>query len=47
MIWVAAVAAAPIVLMYPLFLVIFGRNATTIVMIEIRRWACAGDPQEA
>ena len=31
--WVAALAAAPIVLMYPLFLVIFGRNATTIVMI--------------
>src|SRR5206468_1865425 len=31
--WVAAVAAAPIVLIYPLFLVIFGRNATTIVMM--------------
>jgi NitT/TauT family transport system permease protein len=31
--WVGALAAAPIVLMYPLFLVIFGRNATTIVMI--------------
>lgn len=31
--WIAALAAAPIVLMYPLFLVIFGRNATTIVMI--------------
>src|SRR5213079_3161699 len=31
--WVAALAAAPIVLMYPLFLVIFGRTATTIVMI--------------
>lgn len=31
--WVAALAAAPIVLMYPLFLVIFGRSATTIVMI--------------
>ena len=31
--WVAAVAAAPIVLLYPLFLVIFGRSATTIVMI--------------
>ncbi|HKE42371.1 MAG TPA: ABC transporter permease subunit [Casimicrobiaceae bacterium] len=31
--WVAAVAAAPIVLMYPLFLVIFGRSVTTIVMI--------------
>jgi len=31
--WIAALAAAPIVLMYPLFLVIFGRSATTIVMI--------------
>jgi ABC-type nitrate/sulfonate/bicarbonate transport system permease component len=31
--WVAALAAAPIVLSYPLFLVIFGRSATTIVMI--------------
>ena len=31
--WVAALAAAPLVLIYPLFLVIFGRNALTIVMI--------------
>ena len=31
--WVAAVAAAPLVLIYPLYLVIFGRNATTIVMM--------------
>jgi len=31
--WVAAVAAAPLVLMYPLFLVIFGRSALTIVMM--------------
>jgi len=31
--WVAAFASAPIVLMYPLFLVIFGRSATTIVMM--------------
>jgi NitT/TauT family transport system permease protein len=31
--WVAAIAAAPIVLIYPLFLVVFGRNASTIVMI--------------
>lgn len=31
--WVAAFAAAPIVLAYPLFLVIFGRNALTITMI--------------
>jgi NitT/TauT family transport system permease protein len=31
--WVAAIAAAPLVLMYPLFLVIFGRSALTIVMM--------------
>jgi NitT/TauT family transport system permease protein len=31
--WVAAAASAPTVLMYPLFLVIFGRNATTIIMM--------------
>lgn len=31
--WVAALASAPTVLMYPLFLVIFGRNAWTIVMM--------------
>jgi NitT/TauT family transport system permease protein len=31
--WVAAFAAAPIVLAYPLFLVIFGRNPLTIIMI--------------
>ena len=31
--WVGALAAAPIVLMYPLFLVIFGRSALTIVMM--------------
>ena len=31
--WVAAMASAPIVLMYPLFLVIFGRSAWTIIMI--------------
>ncbi len=31
--WVAAMAAAPIVLAYPLFLVIFGRSAWTIIMI--------------
>ncbi len=29
----AAVAAAPLVLMYPLYLVIFGRSALTIVMM--------------
>ena len=31
--WVAAFASAPIVLMYPLFLVIFGRSVVTIVMM--------------
>ena len=31
--WVAAVASAPLVLMYPLFLVLFGRSAWTIIMI--------------
>jgi len=31
--WVAAMASAPLVLMYPLFLVVFGRSALTIVMI--------------
>jgi NitT/TauT family transport system permease protein len=31
--WVAALAAAPFVLMYPLFMVIFGRNAWTIIMM--------------
>jgi len=31
--WVAAAASAPIVLAYPLFLVVFGRSMTTIVMI--------------
>ena len=31
--WVAAMASAPLVLMYPLFLVIFGRSAWTIIMI--------------
>jgi NitT/TauT family transport system permease protein len=31
--WIAAFASAPIVLMYPLFMVIFGRNAWTIIMM--------------
>jgi NitT/TauT family transport system permease protein len=31
--WIAALASAPIVLMYPLFLVVFGRNAWTIIMM--------------
>jgi ABC-type nitrate/sulfonate/bicarbonate transport system permease component len=29
--WMAAIAAAPLVLLFPLFLVIFGRNAATII----------------
>lgn len=31
--WIAALAAAPLVLAYPLFLVIFGRSALTIAMM--------------
>jgi ABC-type nitrate/sulfonate/bicarbonate transport system permease component len=31
--WVAALAAAPVVLAYPLFMVIFGRSSWTIIMI--------------
>jgi ABC-type nitrate/sulfonate/bicarbonate transport system permease component len=31
--WVAALASAPIVLMYPLFLVIFGRSETTLIIM--------------
>ena len=31
--WIAALASAPLVLMYPLFLVIFGRSAMTLVMM--------------
>jgi len=31
--WVAALASAPLVLVYPLFLVLFGRSAWTIIMI--------------
>jgi len=31
--WVASFAAAPLVIMYPLFLVVFGRNALTIIMM--------------
>ena len=38
--WIAALAAAPIVLIYPLFLVIFGRSSLTIVMMA----AVAGMP---
>ena len=45
--WVAAIASAPLVLMYPLFLVIFGRSAWTIIMIAFVAGAAAGDPQDA
>jgi len=31
--WIAALASAPTVLMYPLFLVVFGRSASTIIMM--------------
>ncbi len=31
--WIAAMASAPLVLMYPLFLVMFGRSPWTIIMI--------------
>src|SRR5262245_3238714 len=31
--WIAALASAPLVLVYPLFLVIFGRSAMTIIAI--------------
>lgn len=31
--WVAGLAAAPVVLLYPLFLVVFGRSPMTIIMI--------------
>jgi ABC-type nitrate/sulfonate/bicarbonate transport system permease component len=31
--WIAAMASAPLVLMYPLFLVIFGRSPWTMIMI--------------
>ena len=33
--WVAGLAAAPLVLLYPLFLVLFGRTSVTIVMIAL------------
>lgn len=33
--WIAGSAAAPLVLLYPLFLVIFGRSALTIIMIAL------------
>ncbi|HEY8579214.1 MAG TPA: ABC transporter permease subunit, partial [Beijerinckiaceae bacterium] len=33
--WVAATASAPLVLLYPLFLVIFGRNSATIVAMGV------------
>ena len=33
--WVASLASAPIVLLYPLFLVVFGRNAATIVAMSV------------
>ena len=38
--WVAAIAAAPLVLLYPLFLVLIGRNLLTVVLMG----AIAGFP---
>lgn len=33
--WIAALAAAPIVLAFPLFLVLFGRSSTTVIVMSI------------
>jgi NitT/TauT family transport system permease protein len=33
--WIAAVAAAPMVLAFPLFLVMFGRSPTTVIVMSI------------
>ena len=44
--WVAAMAAAPLVLAYPLFMVIFGRNAWTIIMMGFFAGAAAGHPED-
>lgn len=33
--WVAAMASAPLVLLYPIFLVVFGRNSATIVAMGV------------
>jgi NitT/TauT family transport system permease protein len=33
--WVAALAAAPIVLAFPLFLVLFGRSSTTVIVMSV------------
>ena len=33
--WVAAMAAAPLVLAFPLFLVMFGRSATTVIVMSV------------
>lgn len=33
--WISALASAPIVLMYPLFLVIFGRSPATIIVMGV------------
>ncbi len=33
--WVAAMAAAPLVLAFPLFLVMFGRSSTTIIVMSV------------
>ena len=33
--WVAALAAAPLVLAFPLFLVMFGRSSTTVIVMSV------------
>jgi len=33
--WVAAMAAAPLVLAFPLFLVMFGRSPTTVIVMSV------------
>jgi ABC-type nitrate/sulfonate/bicarbonate transport system permease component len=33
--WIAAVAAAPLVLAFPLFLVMFGRSPTTVIVMSV------------
>ena len=38
--------SAPVVLAYPLFMVIFGRNAWTIIMIGFVAGAAAGHPED-
>ena len=45
--WFAALFAAPTVLLYPLFLVIFGRSTTTIIVMGVIDRIRADHPQHA